>query len=479
VSNPDFHDEPTVVPESEVDTRIGGLPPPDGATWLPGDAVGRYVLREELGRGGMGQVFRAFDPDLGRDVALKLIRVEYGQEQAVVARFLREAHLTARLQHPGIVPVYELGRSVHGSLYYSMRLVNGHTLREVVEKLAPQDPETWSSFRVLQAIVQVCRAVAYAHQMGVLHRDLKPSNVMIGDFGEVYVLDWGLAKALDAAEPPLPVVQRLDDEGTQVGTVLGTPAFMAPEQGLGDELTYLADVYSLGGILYFALTGQPPRRGSHSEVLRSVVKGSAPQPPTELRPDVPPALEALTLRALQGDPAQRLKSARDLADGVLAFLEGRATPSESSDDDEFLRGYSASDYRRPSVAVDVALLRPGEAGDEVWLQRRTAPPCEGLWAFPGSFVRLEETLEQAAQRVLETEVGVSMDTTLELERVGVFDAPHRDPRTRVISVAVRARVPRAATTSVVETGTWFGLPEVIGPLAFDHDAILAAVRSES
>ncbi|MCA8924065.1 MAG: protein kinase [Planctomycetes bacterium] len=463
---------PTIVPESEVDTRIGGLPPPDGATWLPGDAVGRYVLREELGRGGMGQVFRAFDPDLGRDVALKLIRVEYGQEQGVVGRFLREAHLTARLQHPGIVPVYELGRSVHGSLYYSMRLVRGHTLREVVERLAPDDPETWSSFRVLQAVVQVCRAVAYAHQMGVLHRDLKPSNVMIGDYGEVYVLDWGLAKALGAAEPPLPVVQSLQDEGTQIGTVLGTPAFMAPEQGLGEELEFTADVYSLGGLLYFVLTGQAPRRGSHSEVLRSVVKGSAPQRPGELRPDVPPALERLALRALEGDPAQRLPSANALAEGVLAFLEGRALPGEGSDAD-FLRGYSASDYRRPSVAVDVALTRPGAEGLEVWLQRRTAPPCEGAWALPGSFVRLDETLEQAGQRLLQQEVGVDLPATF--TQLGVFDAPHRDPRTRVISVALQATLPEGVGASNTASGAWFAVDQVVGPLAFDHDAILARV----
>ncbi|MEZ6185129.1 MAG: protein kinase [Planctomycetota bacterium] len=473
MSDPDPDDSPTVIHESEVDTRVGGLPPPDGASWLPGDAVGRYVLREELGRGGMGQVFRAFDPDLGRDVALKLIRVEYGQEQAVVGRFLREAHLTARLQHPGIVPVYELGRSVHGSLYYSMRLVRGHTLREVVERLAPADPATWSPFRVLQAVVQVCRAVAFAHRAGVLHRDLKPSNVMIGDYGEVYVLDWGLAKALDAVEPPLPTVQRVDDSGTQVGTVLGTPAFMAPEQGLGDPLGYPADVYSLGGILYFVLTGQPPRRGSHSEVLRSVVKGASPQRPSELREGVPPALEELTLRALESDPSRRLRSARELAEGVQAFLEGRTPSSADRDDAEFLRTYTAEAYRRPSVAVDVALTRPGPDGDEVWLQQRTAPPSSGQWALPGGFVRLEETLEQAAQRVLEVEVGVSQAESF--EQLGVFDAPDRDPRTRVISVALRARAPRACEVAE-SSGAWFAIKDVVGPLAFDHEAILATLR---
>jgi serine/threonine-protein kinase len=279
----------TILPEpsSLPQTRLGqaGVVPPEGkagaeATRL--GRLGRYELLEEIGRGGMGCVLRGHDPDLGRDLAVKVLLAGQQHDPEMVSRFTEEAQIGGQLQHPGIVPVYEMGRSADQRPYFTMKLVRGRTLAALLhERVGPgQDLP-----HLLQVFEQVCQTMAYAHSHGVIHRDLKPSNVMVGAFGEVQVMDWGLAKVLPLTPlPPSPTQRRggagnglllsplpwvgeggrgCEGRRTQAGQVLGTPAYMAPEQASGevDRLDQRCDVFGLGAILCEILTGQPPYSG--------------------------------------------------------------------------------------------------------------------------------------------------------------------------------------------------------------------------
>ncbi|WP_165227619.1 protein kinase domain-containing protein [Aquisphaera insulae] len=245
----------------------------------PGTA--RYQLFEELARGGMGVVIRGRDVDLGRDVAVKVLREELAERPEVVSRFVEEAQIGGQLQHPGIIPVYELGRLPDSRLYIAMKLVRGRTLAEMLRGRA--DP-TDDLPRLLATFDQVCQTMAYAHSSGVIHRDLKPSNIMVGNFGEVQVMDWGLAKVLGregspdggrmrpGAEDPPPIRtgrSGFEADASRAGSVLGTAAYMAPEQARGDleSLDERADVFGLGAILCEILTGEPPHTGPAGDDL--------------------------------------------------------------------------------------------------------------------------------------------------------------------------------------------------------------------
>src|SRR5438552_6665280 len=232
-----------------------------------------YELEAEIARGGMGVIVKAFDRELGRDVALKVLRDELLNEPKHVRRFFEEARVTARLDHPGIVPVHEVGRDPEGRPYFAMRLVRGRELRRIIE-LAQANAEGWNQARALSVIQKVCEAMAYAHDKGVIHRDLKPSNVMVGEFGEVYVMDWGLARIIGSEDTHDLRLRNVSKAGgplhasttntspsvesaivTMDGEVLGTPCYMAPEQAQGRiaELGPRSDVYSVGAMLYHLL----------------------------------------------------------------------------------------------------------------------------------------------------------------------------------------------------------------------------------
>jgi tetratricopeptide (TPR) repeat protein len=293
---------------------------------------GRYTLTRLHAQGGIGQVWLARDPDLGRDVALKELRPERHDHVAAQARFLEEACITGQLEHPGIVPVHELVRPAEGAPFYTMRMVSGRTLAEAIKdyhrqrQAGPAGPLQLRG--LLNAFVAVCNAVAYAHSRGVIHRDLKPANVVLGDFGEVVVLDWGLARLLnqrertEAATRLLPVsLEAGRHEETVQGQVLGTPAYMAPEQAEGrlDLLGPASDVYGLGAVLYELLTGQAPFSGPSDEVLRRVPR-EEPVRPRLLVSAVPPALEVVCLKALAKQPAARYATAAELAREVERWL---------------------------------------------------------------------------------------------------------------------------------------------------------------
>ncbi len=291
----------------------------------------RYTLSRLHATGGIGRVWVARDPALGRDVALKELRPERSDNSAALARFLREAQVTGQLEHPGVVPIYEVSKGVDATPFYTMRLVRGRTLAEAAEayhkERAGGSTEALGLRRLVSNVVGVCNAIAYAHSRGVLHRDLKPQNVVLGDYGEVIVLDWGLAKVTGAADDsggvdtPAPIAAA-EADATLAGQVLGTPAYMAPEQAEGrlDLLGPTTDVYGLGAILYQVLTDRPPFPGNDTmTVLRRVVH-DAVEPPRSVVAQTPPALDAICRKALAKRPADRYAGAADLAADLERWL---------------------------------------------------------------------------------------------------------------------------------------------------------------
>jgi serine/threonine-protein kinase len=290
----------------------------------------RYTLTRLHARGGIGQVWLARDATLGREVALKELRPERARDPNLWARFLEEARITGQLEHPSIVPVYELARRAEDQYpFYTMRFVRGRTLTEALRDYHHRRREGRAEAlefpTLLNAFIGLCQAVAFAHARGVIHRDLKGQNVVLGDFGEVMLLDWGLAKVLEqpgaAAVAPLAPGQE-DREGTEAGQVLGTPAYMSPEQAAGDSgrVDRHSDVYGLGAILYELLAGQPPFSGSRTEEILRRVCEEEPTPPRRINPEASRALEAVCRKAMAKDPRARYASATELLHEVQRFL---------------------------------------------------------------------------------------------------------------------------------------------------------------
>ncbi len=273
----------------------------------------KYRLLEELGRGGMGTVYLAEDTVLGRRVALKVVSVGLSSPETA-DRMLREARVIARLEHPGIVPVHDAGALPDGRIFYAMKRVDGRRLDELAGTLPL--PER---LRVFQ---RVCEAVAFAHAHGVLHRDLKPENVMVGSFGEALLMDWGVAKTLGEGSITPGVSTAAPPSATAEGTIVGTLAYMAPEQAEGSAAGEAADIYALGAVLYFLLTLRAPFEG---EAAERRVRGQARRPPTPPRQavaSVPRPIEAIALKAMAQDPAARYPAASELASDVARFLDG-------------------------------------------------------------------------------------------------------------------------------------------------------------
>jgi serine/threonine protein kinase len=290
----------------------------------------RYELRGRVGRGGMGTIWRAFDGELGREVALKVMNGPDARPGGI-ARLRTEAQVLARLEHPGLVPVHDIGSLPDGRLFYAMKLVRGRRLDEHVRDV----PSLAGRLRLLE---KICEAVAFAHAHGVIHRDLKPQNVMVGSFGEVLVLDWGVAKVMTEAEPAtsgeealpetLPVPVDVDAATlTASGTVLGTPGYMAPEQARGESgVGVAADVYALGALLSFLAGDDKPR-----------------------------AVAAMITRARAPRPEDRYGSVAELQDDVARFLSGSPVHAYAEGPLERVRRVAAR-YRTPLVLVATYLV---------------------------------------------------------------------------------------------------------------------------
>jgi eukaryotic-like serine/threonine-protein kinase len=275
----------------------------------------RYQLGEPIGHGGMGEVLTARDLQIGREVAVKRMLAENPTERGV-ERFLREARIQGRLEHPAIVPVHEIGHDVDGNPFFVMKKLSGTTLSKILETPAATTRE-----KMLRAFADACLAVAFAHTHGVVHRDLKPANIVLGDFGEVYILDWGVAKLV--GDPADSIDPSADDTATGAGQSIGTPGYMAPEQVAdASDVDGRADVYALGCVLFEILTGDTlhPRgkQGLSSAVAGADARASVRAPDKA----IPPELDDLCVHATAHSRDKRLGSARELADAVLRYLDG-------------------------------------------------------------------------------------------------------------------------------------------------------------
>lgn len=325
-------------------------------TWLSDDAVERlrhvvdvpdfthtkYEILERIGRGGMGTVYATRDRELDRIVAIKVLSLP-GADRDAVRRMLREAKILAQLEHPAIVPIHDVGVLPDGRVFYAMKRVRGERLDEYARQ-ARTIPER------LRVFERICEAVAFAHSAGVVHRDLKPQNVMVGSFGEVLVMDWGVAKLL--GERPsvatLPVAGRSEldpaDPITDHGTVMGTPGYMPPEQASGQvaQIDGRTDVYALGAILHFLLAGRAPHAtetGRPRGMPRAIAK----------------PLAAITAKALAHDPAARYQSVAALAADVARFLNGAGVSAYREGVIDRVRRV-ASKYRTPILLILAYLM---------------------------------------------------------------------------------------------------------------------------
>lgn len=306
---------------------------------------------EEIDRGGMGYILRGIDTKLRRELALKVAPLPRGQlPREQLARFIEEAQITAQLEHPNVVPVHEIGLDPEQRVYFSMKLVRGRSLESILDGRRQGDPETLAEFglrRLLDIFLQVCQALEYAHTRGVIHRDIKPANIMVGDFGEVLVMDWGVAKVRGHADRDTsntvtisPESETLDEVSelidrdemtsirtgkkyleTQLGTVIGTPGYMSPEQAQGLPLDERTDLHALGVILYEIICGEIPYEAEDPNVMLAMTTNQEPKPPIEHNPDAPPALSALAVRLLDKKPARRLPI-REVRTHVRNYLEG-------------------------------------------------------------------------------------------------------------------------------------------------------------
>jgi len=364
---------------------------------------GRYIIEGEIARGGMGTVLRAVDCDIRREVAVKYLldQTDAGKK----ARFVEEAQITGQLEHPNIVPIHELGVDSLKRLFFSMKMVKGRSLAQVLDELR-QNPKTadkeWSLGRLLSIFVNACNALAYAHARGVVHRDLKPANIMVGDFGEVYVMDWGLAKVLKAGQaagkagPPLAVALPLkhnittpvagpshsisasrsskvdtsreaEADLTQEGAILGTPVYMPPEQATGnvDAIDHRSDIYSLGAILYEMLTLQPPvtKDDGYLAILMRVVQGEIILPeqrnPQRAKAGkIPKEIAAIAMKALAKNPQDRYPNVEALRRDIERYQEGRSVSAKEDTKREMIWKFVKRNKALSvaTVVVAVALL---------------------------------------------------------------------------------------------------------------------------
>jgi hypothetical protein len=314
----------------------------------------RYARGELLGMGGMGEVWLQRDARIGRQVAFKTLRGG-GAADRFLGRFLREARVQGQLEHPSVVPVYDLGIDEEGRPFFTMKRVRGETLTDILGGLRRGDDELQKRFsqrRLLADLARICLAIEYAHASGVVHRDLKPSNLMFGQFGETYVLDWGIAKLSRGADIEEIREERgsVDLRETREGELLGTPLYMAPEQlhGHASSVDGRADVYALGAILFEILTREPLRKGS---TLPQLFEAAARHERPSSRVPVPPELDELCARAVHPDPAQRLPSAKALADGLERYLEGERDLSARQDQAQRLLQEARACLARPDIVA--------------------------------------------------------------------------------------------------------------------------------
>jgi len=462
---------PRVLLRDEPDAPSPVVGPGEEAK-LPG-VQGRYQVLGEIARGGMGIVLKGRDTDLGRDVAMKVLHPGYHGDPALVRRFIEEAQIGGQLQHPGILPVYELGLDADLRPYFTMRLVKGRTLAALLEeRTTPAD----DLGRFLAAFEQVCQTVAYAHARGVIHRDLKPSNIMVGAFGEVQVVDWGLSKVLrqggegeaalhDETESGEPRVTTIRTTGggapSQAGTIVGTPSYMSPEQARGEieALDEQVDVFALGAILCEILSGQPPYVGSRAQILEDAAAGCLDAAFVRLKScGAEDELVRLARRSLDPSRAVRPRHAGVLAREVTAFLASvgdRARAAELAAVEA--RATAAAECRarrRTTVlasALGVAIMAGGTFA--IVAERVRRARAEQSVAEVAALFRKADWFRDQARRIPPDQLGpwegalAQVRRTAEIVGAGALDPDTRQNMVRLLeelrkeekSVSVRAR----------------------------------------
>jgi serine/threonine protein kinase len=303
----------------------------------------KYQRIEEIARGGMGVIYLVEDQDLNRKLAMKVLEEKnkkgstVGSSSSRISRFMEEAQVTAQLDHPSIVPVHDIGFDDSGQLFFTMKLIHGREFAEVID-LVNENESGWTLSRAVGVLSQAAQAVAYAHDRKVIHRDLKPANLMVGDYGEVFVMDWGLARIRNRQDLHNVQLDRHRQESdqshsdamlTMEGTVVGTPAYMSPEQARGEieAIDERSDVYSLGAILYHLISGQPPfvgkeRKTTAKKILRQVLSGP-PRSLMQVAPEAPGPLVAVCERAMARKPEDRYANAAEMAEELQAWMEQR------------------------------------------------------------------------------------------------------------------------------------------------------------
>lgn len=312
---------------------ITDIPLPEHA---PG-GFGRYGTATPFKEGGGGILSKAMDTYLGREVIFKTLRPEFRDNPDVQRRFLREARVTALIQHPATVPIYEMGRDIDGNPFFTMKEIRGDSLRKILNGIAAKDRkyDPYKGREVLiDILIQVGQALAYAHAAGVIHRDIKPGNIMVGAFGEVMVMDWGVAKITDGVDeaelkpPPTLTRSSADPDSTVHGKVYGTPRYMAPEQARGQtDIDHRVDVFSLGAVLYECLVHRPLVFGVNREELLKKICDEPFISPARKEPYrmIPPELDAVVMKALAKNPKDRYGTMLDFVEDLQRFRRGEST----------------------------------------------------------------------------------------------------------------------------------------------------------
>lgn len=370
----------------EVWREIGGL----------GEA--RYEVGELLGRGGSGRIDSALDRETGRIIARKTLHQGATATVEAMAKFVREARIAAQLEHPGIVPLYDLGVLPDGQPYYTMRVVKRTSLRDVLS--LPELRQHWPLSRLLAAMLQVCRALAYAHSRGVLHRDIKPENILLGDFGEVYLADWGIARV--RRDSPLLFVHREQEDLR--GAVAGTTGYIAPEElRLEPDVDHRADLFALGVVLYEILVGEHPFEAPTSVSMMLATHERIVTRPSEIAPGCPLVLEDLCLSLLEKDPNHRPESAEKVATEILAFLEGAKERERRREEaGELCR--QAAEAVASHTSLEAERLRQGERAARLAKEIKDYEPAERkrlIWELEDRATRNHLRAERELARAIE------------------------------------------------------------------------------
>ena len=337
----------------------------------------RLEVKEKIGQGGMSVIRRVQDKNLLRTSAIKMIHPEMSLDVNTRRRMIEEAQITAQLDHPNILPVHELGVMSDGRLFFTMKAVEGKTLTEILQAQDYSTRDEKELFENLQFFIKTCDAVAFAHSHGVIHRDLKPDNIMIGDFGEVYLMDWGISRPKTKPpveeEPPAQKGKYRYRSSTERGKYIGTPHYMSPEQAAGehDKTDERSDIFSLGAILYEILTKDPPYRGKTTmEVLVKAAERDMEPPQAMVSFDLPPRLCRIAMKAMHKNPGRRFQSVLDLKQEVVNFLQ------------------SGWQFQMRTFAPGDLIVSEGERGDRAYII--TSGRCQVYKTVEGKQIVLTE-----------------------------------------------------------------------------------------